>query len=506
MPQVDEDPDYPGDIVYPQFYTTPYPKYAPNGLALWGNIRLRQQGPGKGLEIPQDIYEKAGSRNDELTQSERTLLLSRGDAIGKALAYPKSLTLAEKYEAMGWMNLDELHAAIRQASGGTISQASELMARAKASLQSLNFEEILLLANQFRADQSLWFRRQQFPGNSEACRLITAQEAIDNELFYQAQAYLMDDPKLRKAGYARYLAAEENEETGLYIQLYEPKGFRKIPAHVLAPTRYPFPPLRRELTPEPPTKDLDSSGHFVPTRRDGVDSVTGQRHWPGFFQYDDGFYPLSPKKLFMRDLMRKNGTKKKPLSDVELSDQYHALPAEEQSEYEARAETVRLAAWERPTGNNWKQLDKLALPREQETPGLLLAPEVDLTGRREGPRCRDGTDLAGNPDWPMLINLHGAYPLPPDQLLALDLKRTGETGFMIRGQELETRYDALLPEEKAELETRSEVLRQAAWDEWEEGGWEKRPKFGRDTPNWEQFDSLNVLPPWRKAVAQKTSS
>ncbi|KAK8102144.1 hypothetical protein PG984_015290 [Apiospora sp. TS-2023a] len=358
MPQIDEDPDYPGDIMYPQFYTTPYPKYAPSGLALWGNIRLRQQGPELGLEIPQEIYEKAGSHNDELTESERTLFLSRGDAIGKALAYPKSLTLAEKYEAMDWMSLDELHAAIRQVSGGTISQALELMAKAKASLQSLNFDEIMLLADQFRADQNQWFRRQQFPGNSEACRLITAQEGIDNDLFYQVQVYLMDDPELRKAGHARYLVAEENGETGLCIQMYEPYGFRQIPAHVLEPIRYPSPLPRREMTPEPWTKDLNSSGHFVPTRRDGVDS-----------------------KLFMRDLMRENGAKK-PLSDVELSDQYHALPAEDQSEYEARAETVRLAAWDQWEQGvwpqlstldllpepDWERLDKLALPREQETP------------------------------------------------------------------------------------------------------------------------------------------
>ncbi|KAK7906552.1 hypothetical protein PG985_016289 [Apiospora marii] len=514
MPPLEEDPDYPGGIVYPQFYTEPYPKYFPNGIPHWGNIRLRQRGPEKGLEIPQELYEKAGSRNDELTEDERTLLLSRGDAVGKALAYPKSLTLAEKYEAMGWMKLDELHAAISKASGGAISQASDLMAKAKASVQSLNFDEVMLLAQEFVVHQMQHFGWQNFPGNSEACRLIADQEGIDAGLFHQVQAYLMNDPEMRKAGYARYLAAEENGETGLYVQMFEPYGFRKLPDCITAPRRTPSPPPPpRDPTPEPPTRD-DSSGYFEPTRRDGVYPVTGQRHWPGFFRYDGGFYPLSSKNLFMRDLMRKNGTKK-PLPAVALSDQYHALEADEQAAYEARAEAVRLAAWDQWEQGiwpqlsardhmpepDWERLDKLAqpLPREQGTPGPL-APEVNLKGRRKGLPRRDGTDLAGNPDWPSLVysKPSGAYPLPPDRLLALDLKRTGETGYMIGGQDLEARYDALPPEWKAELATRSEVLRQAAWDVWDEGGWAKRRKYGPEKPNWERFDSLNVLPPWRK--------
>lgn len=72
---------------------------------------------------------------------------------------------------MGWMSLDELHAAIRQASGGTISQASGLIARPKSSLKSLNFSEIMLFLEEFRFCQERW-RWQGFPGSPEIGRPV----------------------------------------------------------------------------------------------------------------------------------------------------------------------------------------------------------------------------------------------------------------------------------------------------------------------------------------------
>ncbi|KAK8097799.1 uncharacterized protein PG998_013285 [Apiospora kogelbergensis] len=164
---------------------------------------------------------------------------------------------------MGWMSLDELHAAIRQASGGTISQASGLIARPKSSLKSLNFSEIMLFLEEFR----------------EACRLIKAQEGIDEETFTHVQEFYLEDPELRKAGYARYLAAEENGEDGLFVHMYEPHGFRPLPEILPSPRT---PSLPRRATPEPPFMD-DSSGHFEPTRRDGIHPNWGDRpsaEWP----------------------------------------------------------------------------------------------------------------------------------------------------------------------------------------------------------------------------------
>lgn len=114
----------------------------------------------------------------------------------------------------------------------------------------------------------------RIPGNREACRLIKAQEGIDEETFTHVQEFYLEDPELRKAGYARYLAAEENGEDGLFVHMYEPHGFRPLPEILPSPRT---PSLPRRATPEPPFMD-DSSGHFEPTRRDGIHPVTGQRH------------------------------------------------------------------------------------------------------------------------------------------------------------------------------------------------------------------------------------
>ena len=48
--------------------------------------------PEVAYQIPQALYEKAAKANDQLTKEERTMLLDRGDVVGKALAHPEELT------------------------------------------------------------------------------------------------------------------------------------------------------------------------------------------------------------------------------------------------------------------------------------------------------------------------------------------------------------------------------------------------------------------------------
>src|SRR5262245_45933711 len=52
-------------------------------------------GPLVAYQIPQDLYEKAWKHQDQLTEEERHLFLSRGDLVGRALAQPSSLTPEE---------------------------------------------------------------------------------------------------------------------------------------------------------------------------------------------------------------------------------------------------------------------------------------------------------------------------------------------------------------------------------------------------------------------------
>jgi hypothetical protein len=56
------------------------------------------KGPASAYQIDQTLYVKAETRNIELTDEERALLQSRGDAVGKALAHPESLTTEETYQ------------------------------------------------------------------------------------------------------------------------------------------------------------------------------------------------------------------------------------------------------------------------------------------------------------------------------------------------------------------------------------------------------------------------
>ncbi len=53
-------------------------------------------GPLPTVTIPPQLYKKAQDQQDQLTQEERALFLSRGDLIGKALAKPSSLTDIER--------------------------------------------------------------------------------------------------------------------------------------------------------------------------------------------------------------------------------------------------------------------------------------------------------------------------------------------------------------------------------------------------------------------------
>lgn len=56
------------------------------------------RGPAIAHEIDEALYAKAETRNTELSDEERALLLRRGDVMGKALAHLESLTTEETYK------------------------------------------------------------------------------------------------------------------------------------------------------------------------------------------------------------------------------------------------------------------------------------------------------------------------------------------------------------------------------------------------------------------------
>ncbi|KAK3897292.1 hypothetical protein C8A05DRAFT_39163 [Staphylotrichum tortipilum] len=112
-------------------------------------------------DIPQSVYDKARDHNDQLTETERQLLLSRGDLVGLALAYPDSLTTDEIHDIFGWPPPDVTRANIQRAVGNTlISTPSEMYARVSNALDLGQFDtaigddEIILIMRLFHASEN----------------------------------------------------------------------------------------------------------------------------------------------------------------------------------------------------------------------------------------------------------------------------------------------------------------------------------------------------------------
>jgi hypothetical protein len=86
--------------------------------------------------IPPRLFNKAQDHQDQLTEAERQRLLSCGHVVGKALAYPDSLTTDEIHEACGWPTPDVVRANIQRATSGRLRTPAELCTKAKDALVS----------------------------------------------------------------------------------------------------------------------------------------------------------------------------------------------------------------------------------------------------------------------------------------------------------------------------------------------------------------------------------
>ncbi len=92
----------------------------------------RSKIPPVAFDIPESLYQKAQTQNDQLTDAERALLRSRGDLVGRALADPDALTTEEAYRVMMWPAPEAVRANVRRVTGGRVDNAAELFAEAKA--------------------------------------------------------------------------------------------------------------------------------------------------------------------------------------------------------------------------------------------------------------------------------------------------------------------------------------------------------------------------------------
>ncbi|KAK4149026.1 hypothetical protein C8A00DRAFT_38391 [Chaetomidium leptoderma] len=168
---------------------------------------LRQQPPTSGA-IPQALYEKARDSQDQLTQQERHLLLSRGDLVGKALASPDSLKTNEIHELLFWPPPDIARANIQRATGGTLSTPSELYAKAKDAMDRGQFETMLshdeatLLSHSFYAVDDPAFSPGGIlaglglPGRGQVFQLLANRLGLDYAISKAAAVRVVRSPQM----------------------------------------------------------------------------------------------------------------------------------------------------------------------------------------------------------------------------------------------------------------------------------------------------------------------
>lgn len=167
--------------------------------------------------IPDTLYVKAQDHQDQLTDEERRLLLSRGDMIGRVLASPDSLSIDEVYEFMHWPPPNVVRDNIQRATGGTLSTPAELCAKVKDAIgrgrleTSLSEEAIGLIPRRFHAEGSTAHTPSAFmavifvPGREQAANLLQDRLGLDSEVFKACVVYISQQP--RKSHWASYSTA-----------------------------------------------------------------------------------------------------------------------------------------------------------------------------------------------------------------------------------------------------------------------------------------------------------
>jgi hypothetical protein len=175
--------------------------------ANYEKLRRKHWGPPIAVNIPQELYTKAQDHQDQLTQEERQLLLSRGDNIGKVLAQPNLVTDVERNDVLGRPHPDAVRASIQRVTGGQMSTVAELISKARADVQSLSKDELELMFNNFNERPSMWEKQfDDTPGAKEARTLLLPVE--DRDVLMTVGQYRIMAPQTK---WKAYLAAQKEE-------------------------------------------------------------------------------------------------------------------------------------------------------------------------------------------------------------------------------------------------------------------------------------------------------
>lgn len=310
--------------------------------------KQREQQPGYG-RIPKELYVKAQDHQDQLTQEERQLLLTRGDVAGKALAYPDSLTTDEIHDLLFWPPPDVLRANVQQVTGGALSTARELVAKAKDALGRGQFDtevsddECQLLKRAFhpKDDPTYLMGRMMgllgSPGYGAAWTIVSNRVGMDGAVMHAASTRfnptlraLRDQPSSVRQQRAELMnSMESNRQQFLSGNVTEGEFLardRELTGtfHTLTADVYP---------PAPPPRwpgAVQWPGPPRPVPRPSPGDEFGYGPWPRTFD------PRGAFTIF------KDETN---LRGIDVQPWWHFLPEEQKKAYRARAEASRLAAW-----------------------------------------------------------------------------------------------------------------------------------------------------------------
>ncbi len=263
--------------------------------------RQHQQLAASDDAIQETLYEKAQDRQNQLTDAERRLLLSRGDVIGKALADPASLTADEIHEVLLWPPPEEVRANIQHATGGALGTPSDLYAKAKDAIARGQFDTMV------NADEAALLSRNFHPLGDPSFNPAATMAAL-NALGHR---------------HAFTLLANRLELDPTVVMAAAARASARPPVPAAIPTQQPatFP---AQMIPQP-----GPSLSQLPTQTD----LFGAGPWP------DTHPPVGALDLFVSEAPPS-------VSGFAVHQPgWSSLPEPRKEEYRDRAEAARRTAW-----------------------------------------------------------------------------------------------------------------------------------------------------------------
>ncbi|KAH6855002.1 hypothetical protein B0I37DRAFT_441917 [Chaetomium sp. MPI-CAGE-AT-0009] len=402
-------------------------------------------------DIPEALYDKARTHQDQLTEEERRLLLSRNDVIGKALAYPDSLTSDERDEILLMPPPDVVRANIQRATAGSLSTPIELHAKARDAIHRgqfetmLNDDEIALLARSFYAldDPAFSYGERMSilsdPGARRAMGLLSERLGLDAAVTGTASVCHSKRPSFM---------------SGSDYRLRNPQPPGRLLQHGWAPNGAPI--VSWSASPLIPR---DICLDIVPNPPSHTDRF-GTGPWPPNASLRSPFDIYSHEK-------RRSG----PLAEYG----WRILMEYEKENYRARSEALRLAAWAKDEAD-------LAAGTSPHNPAVMQAAGVSQPHPRPPPPAPTNLHHISPPppasqpprapplppppppNPPSRTDLFGAGPWPPTARPCNPMDLFGDEHDDLRGYEAHHAWGSSLTEEQREdYRARSEALRLAAW-------------------------------------------